>query len=246
MATILQPGYLRWDGFKYVLDPTVEIIGPPGPPGPSIPGPQGIPGSAGATGPAGPDIPAVPGDISGTLPTLTVVQVTGSGTNDYGGPGTKVYVAATETKMGLALNADTGLAPFQPRVDGFINQIVTPNNTPVTIATIGVDPGDAHHNLSSCADLVVTILGMDATLNGVFWRGDLLFTSYWANGIITLYNQSGAAVTINPVNVRSDGGVESSSMTATATASGSLIVVQVTGASGNINWNCIAQIQWMN
>lgn len=34
MATILQPGYLRWDGSKFVLDPTVEIVGPPGPPGP--------------------------------------------------------------------------------------------------------------------------------------------------------------------------------------------------------------------
>jgi hypothetical protein len=42
MGSILQPGYLRWDGFKYVLDPTVEIVGPAGPPGASGPsGPQG-------------------------------------------------------------------------------------------------------------------------------------------------------------------------------------------------------------
>jgi hypothetical protein len=50
MGSILTPGYLRWDGFKYVLDPTVEIVGPPGPPGPSIPGPPGPAGPAGAFG----------------------------------------------------------------------------------------------------------------------------------------------------------------------------------------------------
>jgi hypothetical protein len=47
MGSILQPGYLRWDGFKYVLDPTVEIVGPQGPPGPATPGPPGPTGSAG-------------------------------------------------------------------------------------------------------------------------------------------------------------------------------------------------------
>lgn len=31
MASILKPGYLRWDGSKFVLDPSVEIVGPPGP-----------------------------------------------------------------------------------------------------------------------------------------------------------------------------------------------------------------------
>lgn len=35
MADILKPGYVRWDGTKYVFDPDVEIVGPSGPPGPS-------------------------------------------------------------------------------------------------------------------------------------------------------------------------------------------------------------------
>lgn len=47
MGSILQPGYVRWDGFKYVLDPTVEIVGPPGPPGPALPGPPGPQGPGG-------------------------------------------------------------------------------------------------------------------------------------------------------------------------------------------------------
>lgn len=55
MGSILVPGYLRWDGFKYVLDPTVEIIGPPGPPGPSTPGPPGPPGPQGPAGTPGTD-----------------------------------------------------------------------------------------------------------------------------------------------------------------------------------------------
>lgn len=51
MANILTPGYLRWDGSKYVLDSDIEIIGPLGPDGP--PGPAGGVGPAGPAGPAG-------------------------------------------------------------------------------------------------------------------------------------------------------------------------------------------------
>ena len=53
MGSILVPGYLRWDGFKYVLDPTVQIVGPQGPPGLG-------------TAPAG-------GDLSSNYPNPTVV-----------------------------------------------------------------------------------------------------------------------------------------------------------------------------
>src|SRR5437016_1673738 len=47
MGSILQPGFLRWDGLKFVLDPTSEIIGPPGPQGP--PGPAGSGSGSSAT-----------------------------------------------------------------------------------------------------------------------------------------------------------------------------------------------------
>jgi|SRR6185436_770622 len=41
MTNILKPGYLRWDGLKFVLDPDIEVtgaVGPQGAPGPIGPG----------------------------------------------------------------------------------------------------------------------------------------------------------------------------------------------------------------
>ena len=52
MANILLPGFVYWDGLKYVLVP--DVTGPPGPAGPAgSPGPAGATGPAGNTGPAG-------------------------------------------------------------------------------------------------------------------------------------------------------------------------------------------------
>ncbi len=59
MSGILTPGYLRWDGTKYVLDHDVEIVGPPGSAGPT--------GPAGPVGPPGPSGTAS-GDLFGTYP----------------------------------------------------------------------------------------------------------------------------------------------------------------------------------
>lgn len=56
MTNILTPGYLRWDGTKYLTDPDIEIVGPIGPPGP-----QGIQGIQGPTGPTG-----AQGDVPGS------------------------------------------------------------------------------------------------------------------------------------------------------------------------------------
>ena len=69
MSGILTPGYLRWDGTKYVLDNDIEIVGPPGSAGP-----------AGPTGPAGPPGPfgVASGDLLGTYPgPMSVVGLTG-------------------------------------------------------------------------------------------------------------------------------------------------------------------------
>jgi len=51
MANILQPGYVRWDGTKYVTDPDVEIVGPAGPQG--LMGPKGERGEDGVSGVSG-------------------------------------------------------------------------------------------------------------------------------------------------------------------------------------------------
>ncbi|CAB4196543.1 Collagen triple helix repeat [uncultured Caudovirales phage] len=52
MSYILTPGYVRWDGTKFVTDPDIIIVGPAGDPG--SPGIPGLPGSTGATGDTGP------------------------------------------------------------------------------------------------------------------------------------------------------------------------------------------------
>jgi len=73
MGSILTPGYVKWDGFKYVLDPTLQ--GPPGPAGPA--GPQG---------PAGPAGPGGSGNIISAAVTITVDPVNGNDANPFPGP----------------------------------------------------------------------------------------------------------------------------------------------------------------
>ena len=64
MASILKPGYLFWDGTKYVLN--------------NAQGPSGTPGPAGATGPAGASF-VVGGDLTGASGSQTVVGLHGHG-----------------------------------------------------------------------------------------------------------------------------------------------------------------------
>lgn len=67
MSNILPPGYVRWDGVKYVFDSDIEIVGPAGPPGePGAPGPMGPEGPS--TGPAG-------GDLDGDFPNPIVIKI---------------------------------------------------------------------------------------------------------------------------------------------------------------------------
>lgn len=90
MSGILVPGYLRWDGTKYVLDNDVEIVGPPGPAGP-----EGPDGPAGPPGPFG----VASGDILGTYPgPIAVVGLTGiSGVVNFGGSISNPTIAQTFT-----------------------------------------------------------------------------------------------------------------------------------------------------
>ena len=90
MSGILTPGYLRWDGTKYVLDHDVEIVGPPG--------------SAGPAGPVGPIGPVGPGgsgsgDLLGNYPgPMSVVGLTGiSGVVNFGGSIVNPTISQTTT-----------------------------------------------------------------------------------------------------------------------------------------------------
>lgn len=95
MAAILQPGYLRWDGTKYVLDQDVEIVGPEGDAGPTGgTGPQGVPGiGVGAS--------AV-GDLNGTYPNpISVVGLTGiSGVVSFGSTINNPTITQTSVSTG--------------------------------------------------------------------------------------------------------------------------------------------------
>lgn len=55
MSNDTTPGYVRWDGEKYVLDSGIEIVGPVGPTGAvGATGPRGIQGIIGSQGETGP------------------------------------------------------------------------------------------------------------------------------------------------------------------------------------------------
>lgn len=85
MSTFLKPGYVRWDGSKYVTDPEIEILGPQGSPGPrGLQGARGPQGSnTGFTGPRGhqgllgPTGPRGPAGFSGSAGTQGSIGLTG-------------------------------------------------------------------------------------------------------------------------------------------------------------------------
>lgn len=105
MSGILTPGYLRWDGTKYVLDNDVEIVGPSGSQGPS-----GPPGPAGPPGPNG----VASGDLLGNYPgPISVVGLTGiTGIVNFGSTITNPTIsqAATGSTLGqpLTIKGQTG------------------------------------------------------------------------------------------------------------------------------------------
>jgi hypothetical protein len=72
MASILTPGYLRWDGTKYVLDPGVEIVGATGPAGP--PGDPGPPGPAGPSGGGNRTLTIISDNDYTVLPTDDIIE----------------------------------------------------------------------------------------------------------------------------------------------------------------------------
>lgn len=104
MGSILKPGYVRWDGLKYVLDPGVEIVGPPGVPGPT--GPAGSAGSAGSQGPPGnPTIIFRPGVSTAAPAYATWPEVITAVTAFNGSTPTPVTIFFDDTTSGCVIPA---------------------------------------------------------------------------------------------------------------------------------------------
>lgn len=123
MGSILKPGYVRWDGFKYVLDPAIEIVGPAGPPGTM--GPPGPPGANGATGPAGP--------------------AGANGTQGIDGDATLVYQPGG-TQAGNVYTSWTALMAKRATVTGPMTIVIDDSFQGTTGATIDVGNWDLTKN----------------------------------------------------------------------------------------------------
>jgi hypothetical protein len=173
MGAFLIPGYLRWDGLKFVTDPNVEIIGPPGPPGPG--GPPG-------------------------QPTLTnqanILYVSQTG-NDISGDGTifkpfATYAQAATTAVGNGAASgnfyavqfapgqyaeNMALVPFVV-INGFdrlkVGDISFSDGSTIFTGTIGLDPSFASFGNPISGISTVTISGnVDFNFLGIVANGTI-------------------------------------------------------------------------
>lgn len=191
MGSILMPGYLRWDGFKYVLDPTVEIVGPAGPPGPSLPGPAG---PAGPTGPGGNIKNHGTPLVHNPYETLNFVgnAVVAS---DAGAVATITINTSTIQQNGASL-------PLEPNIN-FINAQVfdDPGNSATKILNT---PGIVPVNNSTPGTLTntLTVAECDTSTGTCSVTFPALDSSIFDGLILSVYdianNASGNAVTVHP------------------------------------------------
>lgn len=129
MANPTSPGYLRWDGTKYILDPIspADRLGPQGPPGP--PGGAGPPGAAGDTGPQGP-----PGASSSSGPLSRTLYVDGNYARSLTATTLSIN-SATNNVINLSESSGTDFLPISINPKLYLGKFVTLSNTN--------DPGNA-------------------------------------------------------------------------------------------------------
>lgn len=186
------------------------------------------------------DYPVGTVDAGGTLtvhmqfPSTALNEITPA---DYAS-GAKLYVEATETKLGVTPSTDGA---------GHLDSFVAYLSGSGTIATMGINGAATNPTGGSAAcDFSMTVTGWDSAANGNYWRGDLLFTALWAAGTVTLYNASGSQTSISAQTARSNG-TNGASYTAAATISGHTVIVSVSGTpvgAPPVKWSCIGQLQW--
>lgn len=176
---ILTPGYLRWDGTKYVLDPIspADRTGPPGPAGsPGGPGPEG---PAGPPGPGGSGTSAHPLSaavfVDGALPhdteigsSLSIDSVTNGQTFVSNGQIiSQEFLGKKITVTGAATSANNGefvILSVIPNVSYYNPAAVAPDGNNGSISfTIssgtGIVEGETA-NITAAASGLVTLTGL--------------------------------------------------------------------------------------
>lgn len=172
--TTLPPGYVKWDGIKYILDPTLQ--GPPGPQGPvGPPGPPQINVQNNGTTLAGGPFTTI--NLSGGLtavnsgsgvatvspPTLDPFTSINAAASPYTVGGTDLDIGVVTSSGAVTINLPLSPATGRRLVIMDASGLAGTNN--ITIQGNG-------HNINAASSLVLNTnyAGKMLIYNGAFWN----------------------------------------------------------------------------